>query len=106
MPFRNAMILFVLCFSTPLFFAQQVKTVQPQALTTPAVRSVQMSEEDARALRDELARMKSLVQQMEVNLAFATPSETPLKHQFQLEIDMWKTVIAEMERRVPATNAH
>jgi hypothetical protein len=65
-----------------------------------------MSEEDARALRGDLARMKALVQQMEVNLAFATPSETPLKHQFQLEIDMWKTVIAEMERRVPATNGH
>jgi hypothetical protein len=106
MPFRNAMILFVLCFPTPLVFAQQGRAVQQQALTTPAVRSVQMSEEDARAVRDELARMKSLVQQMEVNLAFATPSETPLKHQFQLEIDMWKTVIAEMERRVPATNAH
>lgn len=106
MTFRNAIILFVLCCSVSLAFAQQGKVIQQQALTTPAVRSVQMSEEDARALRNDLARMKSLVQQMEVNLAFATPSETPLKHQFQLEIDMWKTMIAEMERRVPATNAH
>lgn len=106
MTFRNAIILFVLCFLTLQVFAQQGKAIQQQALTTPAVRSVQMSEEDARALRDELARMKSLVQQMEVNLAFATPSETPLKHQFQLEIDMWKTVIAEMERRVPPANVH
>jgi hypothetical protein len=106
MTFRNAMILLGLCCSAPLVFAQQEKAVQTQALTTSAVRSVQMSEEDARALRNDLARMKALVQQMEVNLAFATPSETPLKHQFQLEIDMWKTVIAEMERRVPATNAH
>jgi hypothetical protein len=105
MTFRHAIIILGLICSTSLVFAQQGKAIQ-QPVPTPAVRSVQMSEEDARALRNDLTRMKSLVQQMEVNLAFATPSETPLKHQFQLEIDMWKTVIAEMERRVPATNAH
>ncbi|HWX55198.1 MAG TPA: hypothetical protein VN176_11470 [Verrucomicrobiae bacterium] len=65
-----------------------------------------MSDEDVQALRSDLARMKVLVQQMETNLAFVDTTETPLKHQFQLEIDMWKAVIHQMERRLPAANAH
>jgi hypothetical protein len=106
MPSRTAIILLGLCCWATLAFAQQgTNAGTQQAITPPAARSVQMSEDDVRALRNDLARMKALVQQMETNLAFVSPTETPLKHQFQLEIDMWKTVIAHMERRVPATNA-
>lgn len=65
-----------------------------------------MSNEDVEAVRADLIRMKSLVHQMEVNLAFVSPTETPLKHQFELEIDTWKTVIQHMERRLPHTGAH
>jgi hypothetical protein len=105
MPSRTAIILLGLCCSASLAFAQQGPNTGTQQ-AVPAVRHVQMSEDDARELRSDLARMKALVQQMEVNLAFATPAETPLKHQFQLEIDMWKTVIAQMERRVAKANVH
>ena len=55
---------------------------------------------DVQALRNDLQRMKALVQQMELNLAFVDTTQSPLKHQFQLEIDMWKTVIGEMERKI------
>jgi hypothetical protein len=65
-----------------------------------------MSDEDVRTLRTDLARIKALVQQMEVNLAFVAPTETPLKHQFELEIAAWKIVIQDMERRLPHTGAH
>jgi hypothetical protein len=41
------------------------------------------------------------VHQMETNLAFVDNTQSPLKHQFQLEIDMWNTLIAEMERKLP-----
>src|SRR5215831_20665889 len=57
---------------------------------------------DVQALRNDLQRMKALVQQMELNLAFVDTTQSPLKHQFQLEIDMWKTVIGEMERKLGA----
>ena len=43
--------------------------------------------------------MRALVRQMETNLAFVDSTQTPLKHQFQLEIDMWKTLIDQMERK-------
>lgn len=56
--------------------------------------------EDLQALRQDIARMKVLVQQMQSNLAFVDNSQSPLKHQFQLEIDMWQILITEMERRL------
>ena len=56
--------------------------------------------DDIQALREDLTRMKALVQQMQTNLAFVDTSQSPLKHQFQLEIEMWQTLIADMERRL------
>ena len=54
---------------------------------------------DAQALRDDIKRMRALVAQMETNLAFVDNTQSPLKHQFQLDIDMWNVVISQMERR-------
>jgi len=54
---------------------------------------------DAQALRDDIKRMRALVGQMESNLAFVDTTQSPLKHQFQLDIDMWNIVINQMERR-------
>jgi GTP1/Obg family GTP-binding protein len=54
---------------------------------------------DAQALRDDIKRMRALVGQMETNLAFVDTTQSPLKHQFQLDIDMWNVVINHMERR-------
>lgn len=66
----------------------------------PAAQNVQEQNDQNQALRDDLAKMKSLVQQMDQNLAFVDTTQSPLKHQFQLEIDMWKTTINQMERRI------
>jgi len=63
------------------------------------------SQADVQALRNDLQRMKALVQQMELNLAFVDTTDSPLKHQFRLEIDMWKTVIGEMERKLDSSGA-
>jgi hypothetical protein len=59
-----------------------------------------MSADQVQALRDDLNRMKALVQQMETNLTFVDTTQSPLKHQFQLEIDMWRMMIRQMERRL------
>ena len=56
--------------------------------------------DDVQALRQDVARMKALVQQMQTNLAFVDTTQSPLKHQFQLEIEMWQTVITEMDHRL------
>ena len=57
---------------------------------------------DAQALRDDVKKMRALVHQMETNLAFVDVTQSPLKHQFQLDIDMWNILINQMERRAQA----
>ncbi|SRR6266404_4202884 len=82
-----------------LTFAQaQEKPLKSQ----PRPASAPPSTEDLEATRLDLQRMKSLVQQMQTNLAFVTTIQGPLKHQFELEIEMWQLEIARMERRLGA----
>jgi cob(I)alamin adenosyltransferase len=76
-----------------------------KAATPPAqAASRSTGADEQQALRDDIKRMRALVQQMETNLAFVDSSQTPLKHQFQLEIDMWRTLINQMERRLQASS--
>lgn len=90
------------------FGAQQqgsYNTVQnPTAPTAHSAPSPQQDDTDA--MRDDLRQMRVLVQQMEMNLAFVDATQSPLKHQFQLEIDMWRTLIDQMQRRLDAAKVH
>ena len=54
---------------------------------------------DAQATRDDIKKMRAIVAQMQTNLAFVDTTQSPLKHQFQLNIDMWNVLINQMERR-------
>ena len=95
----------ILLFSTSALIAQvtQGKDSSEKAATekTQADRgnSSSMSADETAALREDIARMRAILGQMETNLAFVDTTQSPLKHQFQLEIDMWNTVIIDMERR-------
>jgi uncharacterized membrane protein YgcG len=82
-----------------------VHSQQPSKPAHPAAAQPATSAEDSQT-RQELQRMKALVQQMQTNLAFVTTIQGPLKHQFELEIEMWQLEIARMERRLnnPAEN--
>lgn len=51
-------------------------------------------------LASDLQRMRVLLNQMRMNLGFVQNTTTPLKHQFELEVDMWEIVINRMERRL------
>ena len=54
---------------------------------------------ETQAQRDDIRKMRALVAQMQSNLAFVDNTQSPLKHQFQLDIDMWNVLINQMERR-------
>jgi hypothetical protein len=107
----NSAIIFVLfCFIVPMGAIQQTQTVGSQAAGSQAgvARAAENAQirqmagtrgDDAQALRDDLKKMRALVRQMETNLAFVDTTQSPLKHQFQLEIDMWNALIEQMERR-------
>ena len=111
MSLKKALFLFV-CFSfiIPLSAVQQTPNSSSQASSSQAaaasaaenaqIRQLSSARaNDAQALRDDIKRMRALVAQMETNLAFVDATQSPLKHQFQLDIDMWNVVINQMERR-------
>ena len=102
-------VIFAVIFlcSSCLLFAQVSQ--EKSAPDTPVTEKTQiesrsasstMSEDDVAALRENIARMRAILGQMETNLAFVDTTQSPLKHQFELEIDMWNTAINEMERRI------
>jgi|SwirhisoilCB3_FD_contig_41_1460613_length_996_multi_2_in_0_out_0_1 hypothetical protein len=96
-----SLILLLLTFlgltNRPIRAAQKPEAETGQKISP---KSGAMSDQDIQAMRQDVARMKALVQQMQTNLAFVDTSQSPLKHQFQLEIEMWQTMIVEMDRRL------
>jgi hypothetical protein len=64
-----------------------------------------MSKEQVQALQADIKRMQVLVHQMQNNLAAVTSAQDPLKHQFELEIEMWQILINQMERTVQGGSA-
>jgi len=109
---RAIVIVFFSCI-IPMSAVQQTpgmgaQAANSQAGVASAAENAQIRQmaathgEDAQALRDDIKKMRALVRQMESNLAFVDTTQSPLKHQFQLDIDMWKIVIDHLERRVQA----
>jgi len=74
-----------------------------QDLSKPAdaqtVPSANTSKSDLTA---DLAKMHVLLGQMQRNVAFVSSGDTPLKHQFELEIEMWQLLLRDMERKLGA----
>jgi TolA-binding protein len=108
MPFK--LVLIVLFSVTLLGAVQQTPNSSSQASSSQAgaasaAENAQIRQlgntraNDAQSLRDDIRKMRALVRQMETNLAFVDITQSPLKHQFQLDIDMWNILIEQMERR-------
>lgn len=82
--------------------AQQQKPDRSEPQPEARQQEHKTTPDDVEALREDVTRMKALVQQMETNLAFVDTTQSPLKHQFQIEIEAWQVLIAQMERRLAA----
>jgi uncharacterized membrane protein YgcG len=96
---RKAARFFIFLVSFSLI-AQQTPPRAPESKSSNCDCGHALSAQEAQAMREDLQRMKALVQQMQTNLAFVDTTQSPLKHQFQLEIDMWQALITNMERRL------
>jgi hypothetical protein len=70
-----------------------------QSVSTEA-RSSSEDPSQLAALQADAKKMRVLLDQMRTNLAFVATSATPLKHQFELEIDMWQMQLDQMDRRI------
>lgn len=76
------------------------KPTHEQHNVAPEGREAMARDQEIQALRQDITRMKTLVQQMQSNLAFVDNTQSPLKHEFELNIELWQTVIAQMDRRL------
>ena len=52
------------------------------------------------AMRADSKKLHVILNQMQTNLAFVTTTTDPLKHQFELEIEMWQVLLNQMDRRI------
>ena len=108
---KTAIIILAFCCIVPVCAIQQTTTMGSQAASSQAnlaatAERAQLQRfspaDEAKALENDIRKMRALVRQMETNLAFVDTTQSPLKHQFQLEIDAWNTLIDQMQRRAQA----
>jgi len=81
---------FLLC--TTALARQDVPPTSSLAAQSSAARATDMQK--------DLQRMHVLLAQMQKNAAFVSPGDTPLKHEFELEIEMWQLLLKDMDQRV------
>ncbi len=79
---REALSLSVILLASPLL-----------AQSAPAIGAGQSP-----APSEDLKRMRSLLGQMQTNLVYLPSGYSSMKHQFELEIDMWRMLLDHMER--------
>jgi hypothetical protein len=99
---RAVSILFLVSLCAVSFAAQNAPQKPVERPPEPPVRATAPADADVEAMRADLAHMRTLVGQMQRNLGFVDSGLTPLKHQFELEIEMWNVLINDMQRRLNA----
>lgn len=101
MKIRTVTIALILTCSMAL--TAQQRPAQPQASPdherTSAAATPQANDQAA-----NLARMRLLVQRMQSNLPAVAGGQSPLEHEFQLEIEMWQLLIDQMEMQMKAAS--
>ena len=73
---------------------------QSNAQKAPPAPRADVDSQEISAMRADLQRMRVLLNQMQTNLAFVQSTTTPLKHEFELDIEMWQIVLNQMDRRL------
>jgi hypothetical protein len=86
-----------ICLSLVLLFSFSSLTFLPAQTVKP--------DSDLQAMKFDVQRMRVILNQMRTNLAFVDSTQSPLKHQFELETDMWQVMLDQMDRRIAAMEA-
>ena len=87
---RQALSLSALLLASPLMAQSRPQTHENAAPPGTTDQSA--------ALAQDLKRMRSLLQQMQTNLTYLPAGYSSMKHQFELEIDLWRILLDQMER--------
>ncbi len=73
----------------------KIKPAETQSAPAPGVDQAEID-----ALKADLQRMNATLNQMRTNLGFVSTTTQPLRHQFELDIDMWQMLLGQMDRRL------
>jgi hypothetical protein len=96
------------CIATIGVAQEKQQTSTPPIPQIPAKQSTSSTETaitskgELIALQNDVRRMRVLLHQMQNNMGAATNAQDPLKHQFELEIEMWQVLLDQMDRRIKA----
>jgi hypothetical protein len=96
---KITLLLAAVCFLF-IYQAHGQSTTPAPAPQTASPAPARRDSDDIEELRADIQQLKTLLNQMRTNLAFVQTSQTPLKHQFELETDAWQVVVGRMERRL------
>ena len=90
-------VILTICCTLLLLVASPAQT--PKHTDKPQT-STAVAPDDLAAMKQDLARMRALLAQLQTNLGYVSTTTQPLRHQFELENEMWLTLINQMDRRV------
>ena len=94
-----ALIAALTAFPVSLIAGQSPNTAKPATDSTSQTAHSQNSDQ-LEAMRADSTKMHVMLNQMQTNLAFVTNTNDPLKHQFELEVEMWQMLLSQMDRRI------
>ena len=94
-----ALMAAVTAFPVSVTAAQSPNTAKSATDSNLQVARSQNSDQ-LEAMRADSKKMHVILYQMQTNLAFVTNTTDPLKHQFELEIEMWQMLLKQMDRRI------
>jgi hypothetical protein len=97
---RFPVLLVLACIFLGTIAVGQTASASPKKTPANSRSASQQSEIDD--LKSDMSQMKVVLNQMTTNLAAVSDSQSPLKHQFQLDIEMWQIVIMQTQRRINA----
>ena len=95
-------LILVVCLATAGAVRSAVAGSPQTGQSASAEAAPAASDAELQATKADIARMRVVLNQMRTNLAFVTTTTSPLKHQFELDIDMWQALLDQMQRRVDA----
>jgi hypothetical protein len=72
----------------------QIQTERPKRA------SVQEPKDELTEMKADLAKMQSLLNQMQAVFSLVGNPTSPANHELELNIDMWRILINQMQRRV------
>ncbi|HWH57856.1 MAG TPA: hypothetical protein VN682_09510 [Terriglobales bacterium] len=89
----------------PLVLTCALAAQQQKSGPHPAENTQTAAAPQTKDLAANLARMRALVQRMQSNLPAVASGQSPLEHEFQLEIEMWQLLIDQMDQQLKAGSA-